>query len=149
MSRTGKTIIAIVAFVAVLIVLFGIFSYRLVMKSLPKYEKTVLLSMLDQPVKVYYDKFHVPHIYAMNSKDLFRMAGYICAQDRLWQMEFYRRMVRGTLSEIFGPQTLARDKLFRILAFNRTAAKIAAQLPDETREIVEAYTQGINTFLST
>ena len=37
----------------------------------------------------------VPHIEAANENDLFLAQGYVTAQDRLWQMDSYRRYTFG------------------------------------------------------
>jgi penicillin amidase len=71
-------------------------------RPLPKTEGTIRLSGLHRPVQVIRDRWGVPHIYAENSQDLFFAQGYVHAQDRLWQMEFNRRIGHGRLSEIFG-----------------------------------------------
>ena len=46
-------------------------------------------------VEVIRDRWGVPHIYAQNTDDLFFAQGYVMAQDRLWQMEMWRRAARG------------------------------------------------------
>src|SRR3990172_12582859 len=87
-------------FILVLIIFFVIvfLSYRLLTKSLPKTNGTLTLDILEQPVHVYRDNYGVPHIFAKNAEDLFLAAGFVTAQDRLWQMEFYRRAACGRLS---------------------------------------------------
>ena len=47
--------------------------------------------------------------------------GYVHAQDRLWQMEFQRRIGHGRLSEIFGAATLPQDRFLRTVGFGRAA----------------------------
>ena len=59
------------------------------------------------------DRWGVPHIYAQNTDDLFMAQGYVMAQDRLWQMEMWRREREGRLAEILGPQAVARDRTAR------------------------------------
>ena len=49
-----------------------------------------------QPVEVVRDEWGVPHIYAQNTPDLFFAQGYVMAQDRLWEMEWWRRQDQGT-----------------------------------------------------
>jgi penicillin amidase len=68
-------------------------------------------------VEVIRDRWGVPHIYAANTDDLFFAQGYVMAQDRLWQMEMWRREREGRLAEILGPSAVARDRQARLLAY--------------------------------
>ena len=71
--------------------------------SLARIEGTTAIPGLTAPVEVIRDRWGVPHIYASNTRDLFFAQGYVQAQDRLWQMEMYRRTYEGSLAEIMGP----------------------------------------------
>ena len=59
----------------------------------------------------------VPHIYADNLDDLFLAQGFVQAQDRLWQMDMYRRAGEGRLSEILGPDALRHDRVARLIKY--------------------------------
>src|SRR3990172_12077074 len=52
------------------------------------------------------DRLGIPTIHAQDAADLFFGFGYAMAQDRLWQMDLYRRLTRGQLAEILGDRTL-------------------------------------------
>ena len=56
--------------------------------------------------------------------------GYVHAQDRLWQMEFQRRIGFGRLSEIFGTATIPQDRFLRTVGFGRAARAAWQQTPD-------------------
>ena len=58
------------------------------------------VSGLREPVEVIRDHWGVPHIYAKNSDDLFFAQGYITAQDRLFQLDLWRRIGTGKLAEV-------------------------------------------------
>ena len=45
----------------------------------------------------------MPHIYAKNADDLFFAQGFVAAQDRLFQLDLWRRIGVGELSEVIGP----------------------------------------------
>ncbi|MFQ5677532.1 MAG: penicillin acylase family protein, partial [bacterium] len=122
-------------------------SYRLLHKSLPETSGSLNLSILSEPVEVYRDEYGVPHIFADNEKDLFKVAGFVSAQDRLWQMDFNRRTANGELSEVIGSAALDFDKHVRLWGFARTAAKIADTLSQQSRTALEAYTAGVNAFI--
>ena len=72
---------------------------------------------LRESVEVIRDEWGIPHIYAQNDDDLFLAQGYVMAQDRLWQMEMWRRWHEGRLSEIFGPEAFNYDLRTRQMMF--------------------------------
>ena len=80
-------------------------------------EGEVRVPGLEAEVEVLRDPWGVPHIYAQNLDDLFFAQGYVQAQDRLWQMEMYRRAGEGRLSETLGPDALVHDRLARLLKY--------------------------------
>lgn len=119
----------------------------LIAAPIPQVTGTLKVSGLISPVEVYRDDWGVPHLYADNAHDLFFAQGYTHAQDRFWQMEFWRRLGAGRLSELFGPATLSFDRFIRTLGWARTAEKEAALLDDQTRGLLQAYADGVNAYL--
>jgi penicillin amidase len=107
------------------------------------------LGGLQAPVDVYRDSWGVPHIYADSAHDLFFAQGYVHAQDRFWQMEFWRRIGSGRLSEIFGDGTLSIDRFTRTQGWARVAAEEEKLMDDETRAYLQAYADGVNAYIST
>jgi penicillin amidase len=112
---------------------------------------TVEIKNLKGAVTVIRDKWGVPHIYADHIGDLFFAQGYIHAQDRLWQMELFRRLASGTLSETLGEATLDLDVYMRTIGLKR-AAKAEAEhfletADEQTRAIVKSYTDGVNEYI--
>src|SRR5688500_3223844 len=99
-------------------------------------------------VYIYRDKHGIPHIYAKeNDNDVFFALGFVHAQDRFWQMEFQRRVVSGTLSEIFGNKTVLMDKYLRTFGFYHAAELAWQSLDQETQNKVKQYTAGVNAFI--
>jgi penicillin amidase len=139
----GISVIFLVVFGAIVVL-----GMRLIKKSLPQTQGNKKLSLLSQPVTVYRDEYGVPHLFAEKEDDLWRAAGYVAAQDRLWQMDLNRRAVRGTLSEIFGDATLAQDKFLRTWGFHRLAKRLAENLSSESRRALTAYAEGVNQFIA-
>ena len=103
-----------------------------------------------------------PHIFADNDPDLFFGFGYALAQDRLFQLDFLRRKGAGRLSEIVGADgaeldVLARtvgfrnilelDLLARTVGLRRIAEAEWQRLPEETRKLLQAFTDGINALM--
>ena len=147
MAKRGRVVVGSIAFVLIVLLTIVLLSYHLLTKSLPKTNGTVFLDTLTAKVHVYRDDYGVPHILAENETDLFIAAGYVTAQDRLWQMDLNRRVALGKLSEIFGESTLESDKFIRTWGFNRIASAIANSLSTESRRALQAYADGINAFI--
>jgi penicillin G amidase len=98
-------------------------------------------------VRVQRDRWGVAHIYAKNQHDLFFAQGFVVAQDRLFQMELWKRSGQGRLAEVLGPAALERDINARRLRYRgNLAAEFASYAPD-TRQILEAFTSGINAYI--
>jgi penicillin G amidase len=106
------------------------------------------LAGLAQPVEVLRDHWGVPHIYAQNTDDLFFAQGFVAAQDRLWQMEMWRRTGEGKLSEILGAPAIERDKFARLLRYRGDLeAEWRSYAPDAKR-IIAAFVNGVNAFIA-
>ena len=90
------------------------------------------------------DRWGVPHIEAGSREDLWFAQGFVHAQDRQWQMDFYRRVASGRLSEIAGEEGLAVDRLMRALGLRRAAEREAGSLEPGLRELIDAYCAGVN-----
>jgi penicillin amidase len=104
----------------------------------------VRLAGLESPVEVIRDRWGIPHIYARTVHDLFFAQGFVAAQDRLWQLDLWRRMSEGTLAEIVGPTAVNRDTLARLLRYRGDPeAEWQAYRPD-AKAIVEAFVAGVN-----
>lgn len=123
--------------------------YRLLLRQpLTPLDGVVAAPNLDLDVEIVRDEAGVPHIYAATSRDLYYALGYVHAQDRLWHMEFNRRLGRGTLAEIFGEPGLGYDRFMRRLGWKHVAAAEAVALEQDERAALDAYVAGINTFLT-
>ena len=124
-----------------------VLSIRLAQDSLPQTDGTIKLYGLRSTCKIYRDNFGVPHIIARNEEDLFFALGYVHAQDRLWQMDFHRRVATGRLSEVYGERTIRSDKFYRTVGLHQIAEKIAINLTPESRNLLFHYIAGINNFI--
>jgi penicillin amidase len=147
MPKSLRIILGVAIILAVILGAVVVFGTRLLKKSLPLTAGKQSLAVLSQAVTVYRDESGVPHIFAQNEDDLWRAAGYVAAQDRLWQMDFTRRAVRGTLAEIFGEAALADDKFLRTWGFYRIAKRLVEKLSPPSRQMLTAYAEGVNAFI--
>jgi penicillin amidase len=100
------------------------------------------------PVEIVRDQSGVPHIYAKNETDALFGLGYAHAQDRLWQMEYQRRVANGRLAEILGPSVLPADRLFRTVGIGRAAVKAWSNADPIQRRIITSYVAGISAYIA-
>ena len=119
-------------------------------RSLAQLDGTLEVSGLRGSVEVVRDTWGVPHIYAQTTSDLFFAQGYVMAQDRLWQMEMWRRAAEGRLAEVLGPAALALDRQARLLKYRGPLdqRELGSYHP-HGREIMSAFVSGVNAFIAT
>ena len=115
--------------------------------ALAQIEGRVELRGLRQPVEVLRDEWGVPHIYARSQDDLFFAQGFVAAQDRLWQMELWRRAGEGRLAEVVGPAAVERDRVARLLRYRGDMRAEWASYAPDARRIIEAFVRGVNAFI--
>mgnify|MGYP000202051419 CR=1 FL=1 len=113
------------------------------LRSLPQLDGQLKLQGLGAEVKVTRDASDVTHIEAASALDAWRAIGFIHAQERGWQLEFNRRLMRGELSEILGAATLDTDKLMRTLGIMQAAREQLKGLSAPTLAALQAYSEGI------
>ncbi len=116
-------------------------------RSFPQVDGEIHLQGLKGPVDVYRDKMGIPHIYASTLHDLFYAQGFVHAQDRFWQMDAWRHIGSGTLSEMFGKGQLETDSFLRTLGWREVAQAEWDGMGPESRSILQAYTDGVNAYL--
>ena len=117
--------------------------------SLAQIDGTIQLPGLQGRVEVIRDRWGVPHIYAGNVDDLFFAQGFVQAQDRLWQMEMYRRTYEGSLAEIMGPEYVRHDQLARLLRYRGPwDEREWSSYHPEGRRILTAFANGVNAFIA-
>src|SRR6476620_3148159 len=118
--------------------------YQLLKRPLPKTSGRLRLRGLEAPVEILRDRFGVPHIRARSATDACFALGLCHGQDRLWQLEFFRRATAGRLSEFAGAEALGADRLMRTLCMRRVAEREARETPARLRGFLDAYAAGIN-----
>ena len=102
------------------------------------------LKGLERPVTVLRDEWGIPHIYAETQADLFFAQGFVAAQDRLWQMDLWRRIGEGKLAEVIGAKAVERDKFARLLRYRgEMKAEWESYAPD-AKQIIESFVRGVN-----
>jgi penicillin amidase len=109
---------------------------------------TIEVPGLSAPVRIVRDRSGVPHIYAQSQHDLFFAQGYVQAQDRLFQIDLWRRSSQGRLSEVLGPNFTERDAMTRRMQYRGDLSAEWASYGADTRAIAEAFVGGINAWVS-
>src|SRR5882672_10777625 len=103
-------------------------------------------------VDVTYDQYDIPHIFCSSKNDCYAVQGYIQAQDRLFQMDLFRRTARGRLAALAGRPVLEQDEQFLTLFITRDGKRIedvlVQNLDSATRATIQAFTNGINAYIA-
>src|SRR5262245_32323102 len=99
-------------------------------------------------IRIQRDEWGIPHVFAGNDNDLFFGFGYSTAEDRLFQLDYLRRRALGRLSEVVGPEGLELDLVARTVGLHLIAEKEWDLLPEETRQLVAAFSEGINALIA-
>ncbi|MEO0435907.1 MAG: penicillin acylase family protein [Pseudomonadota bacterium] len=107
------------------------------------------LAVLTEPVIVTRDERGVAHIAAANRRDMLRAQGFITAQDRLFQMEFFRMIAWGRLSELVGDAGVASDTEMRVLGLAHNARRMAGQFAPDVAQFLGDYLAGVNAYIAT
>ena len=99
---------------------------------------------VDQPVSILRDRWGVAHIEASSLRDAYTALGYAMAQDRLWHLDYMRRLAHGRVAEVLGPRFLHQDRLHRTLGLTVAAKNAATAMSAEVASVLQAMTLGIN-----
>ncbi len=143
-----KWVRRILVTVLILAAALSVFGFFLVRRSFPRIDGNLTVDGLDAPVEVIRDVDGVPHVYARSEHDLFYAQGYIHAQDRFWQMDFWRHVGGGRLSEMFGDGQVETDMFLRSLDFVGIAEQELAEVDAGHKAILDAYAEGVNAYIS-
>lgn len=102
---------------------------------------------LKDRVEISRDAWGVAHIYAQNADDLFFAQGFVAAQDRLFQIDIWRRQGMGELAEIMGPSALEADAFARLLRYRGDMDAEWKSYSPDTQAIATAFTRGVNAYI--
>lgn len=112
-------------------------------------QKVETLRVGNAAVKIVRDRYGVPHIDAPSLYGVFYGSGYVQAQDRLAQMEFYRRTAKGELAELMGEEAVEQDKQRRLLGYTEAERwEQFAALDSEGQLVLKAFADGINAVIA-
>jgi len=114
---------------------------------LAQHRGTLNVSGLSAPVEVLRDAWGVPHIYAQNQDDLFFAQGFVAAQDRLFQIDMWRRVGIGETAEVLGERGVAGDRFARLVKYRGDMQAEWTSYSPDTEQIAKAFTRGINAYI--
>jgi penicillin amidase len=149
MNKYLKFFLGITLIFIPIIAVLGLIFNNITKKSYYPYSGNIAINGISSQVKIYYDNYGVPHVFASNSNDAYFTQGYLHAQNRLWQMDLSRRVTEGRLSEIFGSATLEVDKLFKTIGIHRFSYAWYDSLSPASKQILISYSNGVNKFIET
>ncbi len=135
-----------VALVLVLVLLLVV-SAVIVRRSWPQTSGEIEIPGLDGEVEVLRDDHGIPQLYADSLHDLALAQGFVHAQDRFFEMDVRRHATAGRLAELFGEDALDTDRVVRTLGWRRVAEKELTLLEPGTRDLLDAYAEGVNAYL--
>jgi penicillin G amidase len=116
---------------------------RLLRRPVPKWSGELEIAGIQAPVEIRVDRWGVPHVNASTREDLLFGQGFCHARERLWQMDFYRRVTQGRLSEFAGSEGLPADRLMRTFGISKIAEREAAELDPDLHALMEAFCAGV------
>lgn len=103
---------------------------------------------LSGTVTVTEDQYGVPSIRGSSETDVAFVQGYIHARDRFFQMDYFRKVAQGRVSELVGQAGLPTDVQLRTLGLDRAALRSWQNAAPDLKGILQAYANGVNTYLS-
>lgn len=115
--------------------------------ALAQIDGELALPGVKEPVEVLRDKWGIPHIYAKNQHDLFYAQGVTAAQDRLFQIDLWRRTATGELAEVLGEEAIPRDRMARLVRYRGDWDAEWAGYGPGAKDIATAFTKGINDYI--
>lgn len=117
-------------------------------KALPPTEGEMIVPGLKENVIVRRDNMGIPYIEAANKEDMFFAMGYVNAYDRFTQMEGFRLVSKGRLSELLGDATLEMDIYLRSLNLKQFAETMYLSASPDVKHLLQIYSDGINAYLA-
>ena len=122
--------------------------WSLLHASLPRLEGSATVPGMTAPVTATRDALGTLAVEAANRNDLARALGYVHAQERFFEMDLMRRNAAGELAELVGTPALQLDRRHRLHRFRPLAAAALAAISPAEREVIDAYTGGVNAGLA-
>ena len=150
-GKAGKIVLITILAIVVLLLGGGFIYYQSIINSpLPGVDGEISAKGLQERVEIIRDDNGIPHIYAGNTHDLFFAQGYAQAQDRWWQMEFFRKTCGGRIEELTGKKAslVNTDVYLRSLGLYNVCQKEYDMYTPEQRAPIDAFAEGVNAYIA-
>jgi penicillin amidase len=143
-TAIGSAVVAVIAVVVVVVL-----TVTVIRRPLPDRGGEVSMPGMAGSASVIRNDQGVPQIYADNATDLFRVQGYVNAEDEFFQMDLRRHITAGRLSELVGDEydALTADKLVRTLGWRQVATEEYEKASASTKSYLDAYAAGVNAYI--
>ena len=115
--------------------------------SLPQLDGELGVVGAESRVEVLRDANGVVTIRAGSRRDAAFATGFVHAQERFFQMDLMRRLAAGELAELVGEAAADHDVRRRVHRMRSVAGRVVESSGGFEREIVTAYTAGVNAGL--
>lgn len=132
---------------AIIIVVFLALYIWLINSNNFKEDGSFEISVNEKPIKILRDDHGIAYVIAENKADAIRGQGFVLAQDRLFQIEFYRALIKGEGASIVGNSMLESDIKMRVLNIYGNAVRSYEYLDDQAKKMLEWYCEGFNAYL--
>lgn len=151
---SGKAVkITLITIAALIVLLVGggyFYYFSIIQGPQPRVDGDLQVKGLQDKVEVIRDSWGVPHIYARTMHDLFFAQGYAQAQDRWWQMEFFRHTCAGRIEELTGKKAslVNTDVYLRSLGLYKVCRQEYNMYTPDQRAPLDAFAEGVNAYIS-
>lgn len=105
------------------------------------------ITVNEAPIKIIRDENGIAYVLAEDKRDVYRGQGFVMAQDRLFQVEFYRALIKGEAAALVGSSMLSSDIKMRVLNLYGNAERNYKYLDQEAKEVLQWYCEGFNEYL--
>ena len=112
-------------------------------------EPQVISGPVGTAATILWDRWGIAHISADEPYDLGVGLGYAVARERLWQLDYMRRRVRGELAAIMGPAALASDREMLTVGIAAAADTVTQTISGPTATLLAGVAAGINAWRRT
>ena len=141
---------ALLVLVALLAVAGGWLLWQVRVQPLPQLDGEIALRNVQAPVDILRDELGVPHIFAENEADGAYAMGWVTAQDRLFQLFFFKYLSQGRLSEIAGAwePVLRLGRLMQTLDLHGLGQRMLERSSPQTKEAITHFYRGVNDYIA-
>ncbi len=148
-ARARRVLWFALSILLALVIGIAVAGWLMLILAVPPEDGVVSVREIHQPVEITYDARGIPQVWATDRHDALFALGYLHASERMFQMDLFRRLAYGRLSEMTGSITVDLDIQQRHLGHGRLAATAADALTEENRTALQAYSDGVNAYVET